>query len=197
MAWSLHRLPVDRRANDALLAIGRALYIGASFEGKCKYLLGIASLDEAAKADPVAGLDDLITRLPPGRLLGPTLKELERIGPVSPGDAAVLSAAREARNYVAHEAGSFNIHRQPGRTIREAVDGRSTYDLDSLRAHLARLQHNVRQLARGDNLVSTWCFDVDEGRKEARPHDLISTYEATVERWVLEPVRGLLVTWPD
>jgi hypothetical protein len=51
----------------------------------------------------------------------------------------------------------------------------------------------AQRLAGGDNLVSTWCFDLAEGSDSTRPYELIEAYETVVERWVLEPVRDLLI----
>jgi hypothetical protein len=193
MSWSLSRFPVDPRAEHALAAVGRALYIAAQFEDKCKYLLRVGGLAEMATGDPVTTLDDLIARLPEDPQLARTLKKLKRVGPVSAADAAILRAAREARNFIAHEAALFDIHQHPSGTLRETGGGRWVYDLSRLRAHLEELTGNVQRLARGDNLVSTWCFDLAEGRDLSRPYDLMEAYEAVVERWVLEPVRDLLV----
>ena len=191
MSWSLSWFPVDPRAEDALAAAGRALYIAAQFEDKCKYLLRLGGL--AKGADPVATLEDLIARLPKDRPLAKTLQALERLGPVSAADAASLSAAREGRNFIAHQGALFDIHQHPSGRLREAIAGSRVYDVGRLRAHLEQLRRNVQRLAQGDNLISNWCFDLGEGRHLSRPHDLIEAYEAMVERWVLEPVRDLLI----
>ena len=61
---------MDPRAEDALAAAGRALYIAAQFEDKCKYLLRLGGLARNATADPVATLDDLIARSSKDYLLG-------------------------------------------------------------------------------------------------------------------------------
>ena len=192
MSWSLHRFPINARAEDGLAAVGRALYMAAHFEDKGKYLLRVAGMAEAADADPVASLEDLIAGAAKDRRLVDTLRRLERRGPVSAADAARLHAARLARNFIAHEGARFSIHERPGGTLREAVAGMRTYDLGRLRIHLEALRTSVQDLSRGDNMVSTWCFDVEEGGKTDRPVELIDSYEASVECWVFNPVWDLL-----
>jgi hypothetical protein len=85
---------------------------------------------EIAAADPVATLDDLIAGLPDDRRLHETLKELGRLGEVSTADAARLSAAREARNFIAHQGALFDIYQRPSGRLREAMAGKRTYDLN-------------------------------------------------------------------
>jgi hypothetical protein len=70
---------------------------------------------------------------------------------VSAADAASLSAAREGRNFIAHQGAIFDIHQHPSGRLLEAIAGSRVYDLGSLRAHLEYLRRNVQRLARGDN----------------------------------------------
>jgi hypothetical protein len=86
----------------------------------------------------------------------------------------------------------FSIHEHPGPSVREAIAGNRTYDLEHLKGHLVALRRNVQEVARGDNIVSTWCFDFAERGKVSRPDVLIKEYEVMVERWVLDPVADLL-----
>jgi hypothetical protein len=44
LSWSLNVLPVDPPSGGCLAAAGRALYIAAQFEDKCKYLLRVSGL---------------------------------------------------------------------------------------------------------------------------------------------------------
>lgn len=172
--------------------MGRALYIAVNFEDKCKYLLQAAGMAEATRDDPVATLDDLLSRAPTSRPLFGTLQALERLVAVSETDAATLSAARAGRNFIAHKGALFSIHEHPGPSVREAIAGNRTYDLEHLKGHLVALRRNVQEVARGDNIVSTWCFDFAERGKVSRPDVLIKEYEVMVERWVLDPVADLL-----
>ncbi|MGI5137327.1 hypothetical protein [Streptomyces sp. CA-106110] len=62
MGWSLNYLkPREPRLLDALfLSAGRALHLANAFESKCQYVLRMANLAEAAQADPVLGLQEMI-----------------------------------------------------------------------------------------------------------------------------------------
>ena len=114
--------------------------------------------------------------------------------PLTPEDLSKLHAAREARNFLAHEAASFDIHNRPSGSIREAVAGKTSYALNDLVAHLERTRDQVRHLARGDNVISRWCFAAAELGKQAPPYDLIDAYEDMVDRWVFAPVSDLLLS---
>jgi hypothetical protein len=192
MSWSLSSFSVNARAEDMLSSIGRAVHIATRFEGKCKFVLRLVNLAEAQNQDRIATFDDLIARVPKDKLLGATLTDLLKTVPVSAEDLARLHAAREARNFLAHEAASFDIHNRPSGSIREAVAGKTSYALDHLVAHLERTRVQVRLLARGDNVISQWCFAAEELGKELPPYDLIDAYEDMVDRWVFAPVRDLL-----
>ena len=66
---------------------------------------------------------------------------------------AVLEKAREARNFIAHE----------GMAVGLMAGLRAIH----LSEHVARLRSAISDLAVGDNLVSTWCFEISE--KEPAP----------------------------
>jgi hypothetical protein len=66
-----------------------------------------------------------------------------------------LQAAREARNYLGHEAASFNIHNLPeGTSLREAVGGKTRFTFDERSEHLGRMRIEVPRLAVGDKVIS-------------------------------------------
>jgi hypothetical protein len=156
------------------------------------FVLRLANLAEAHDQDRAASFDKLIARVPKDKLLGGTLTDLLKTVPVTPEDLVRLRAARDARNFLAHEAASFDIHNHPSGSILEAVAGKTSYALDDLVAHLERTRDQVWLLARGDNVISRWCFAAEELGKQPLPYDLIDVYEDMVDRWVFEPVSDLL-----
>lgn len=195
MSWSLNAWSINPRAEDALSALGRALHIATRFEDKCKYLLRSANLASAyeSSGSPTVDLDDLLAQVPKDlRLLGRTIEGLGKIGPMSAEDAEILKEAKNARNWIAHESASIVIHDLPGPVFREAIEGKTHYDLGALVTRLEETRQQLRLLTRGENLVSRWCFYMEEGGKEPAPSDLIERYASMVEHWVFAPVSDLL-----
>ena len=181
MSWTLHLQPIRNPwADEALLAGGRALYLAQAFEDKCRSLLRFAYLIEALDADPVARLEELVESVPKDRLLKSTLDELARLHPEAQKQTDVLSQAREARNYIAHEGLRFGIH-----------DERAFGLVD----RLGELRRQVQLLANGDNLVSTWSFRLHE-RDQPLPMGLIDSYGSMIDSWVFEPVWDIVEPSP-
>ncbi|MGY2079716.1 hypothetical protein [Modestobacter sp. SYSU DS0657] len=177
MSWTLHLQPIRNPwADAALLVGGRALYVAQAFEDKCRSLLRFGHLVDALQADPVAKLEELIGSVPRDRLLKPTLVELARLFPEVGEHEAVLTRAREARNYIAHEGLRFSIH-----------DERAA----GLKARLPELHQHVEHLATGDNLVSALSFRLHEP-DQLFPDWLVETYESMIESWVFEPLQDFI-----
>jgi hypothetical protein len=177
MAWTLHYQPIrNPRADDALLALGRALYISNAFEDKCRYVLRMINLIEKINGDPVLKLEEAIAQDPKDKMLDPTLQRLGQLLPVAGEQAEVLAAARRARNYIAHEGGLFSIHSESNAHLCERLE---------------QLRRAVRDLAAGDNLMSGWTFGINNPQ-ELAPQMLIAAYDGVVDRWVFEPVWNLL-----
>jgi hypothetical protein len=180
MGWSLGYLkPREPRLLDALfLSAGRALHLANSFESKCQYVLRMAHLAEATQADPVLGLQEMIASLPPDKMLGGTLRDLSNTSLGSrTSDFDLLDGARKARNFIAHEGASIGT-----------VSGARR---DDILAHAVRLRAAVSDLASGDNVVSQWCFHLDEPR-DSLPRMLIDAYPQMVDDWVFSHFGGLL-----
>lgn len=180
MGWSLSYLkPREPRSLDALfLSAGRALHLANAFESKCQYVLRMANLAEAAQADPVLGLQEMINGLPPDKMLGGTLRDLANTSLGSrTSDFDALDGARKARNFIAHEGAS--------------VGSISAVSQGDILEHAARLRAAVADLALGDNVVSQWCFHLDEP-KDSLPRMLIDAYPTMVDGWVFGHFGGLL-----
>ncbi|MFI6658133.1 hypothetical protein ACIBL8_21720 [Streptomyces sp. NPDC050523] len=183
MTWSLGYLPPrEPMLLDALhLSLGRSLYLANAFEMKCRYVLRIINLVAAVGADPVADLQQAIATLPNDKLLGPTLQDLNGHMPSSAETADLLHAAKKARNFIAHEGAGAG------------------YVSDLSREHIiknaSRLRTAVADLARGDNIVSTWCHGIEEPREPAPKH-LIDAYPQMIDAWVFGPFGSLLDSAP-
>lgn len=176
MAWTLHLQPIQNPwADAAMLTGGRAMYVAQAFEEKCRSLLRMGHIVAGIESDPVAKLEDLVACVPDDKMLGATLIDLATVWPDAGEHQAVLSAAREARNYIAHESLRFGIHSR----------------WESLGERMFELRRMVRALADGDNLVSTWWFFIEE-RHQSAPSRLIAEYPTMIDQWVFEPVWDLV-----
>jgi hypothetical protein len=176
MGWSLNIRGTfrDREAVDvALLAAGKALYLANAFESKCQYVLRIAKLASFLEVHGNAGLDDALASLARDKFLHPTLEALKRFPVVRQEEVGILDRARDGRNFIAHEGGALGYAFD---VTRSQVDD-----------HLEKLRVAVVDLARGDNIVSRWVYEIEE--KEPAPFQMVHSYPAMVEGWVFGDVR--------
>lgn len=162
-------------AEDALLSsVGRAVALAQNFEANCRFVVMTVDLAKAFQVRTVTSFDDaepFVERLL-SRMLGCNVKRFGQLGAVSPDQLSTLDAARQARNYIAHEAvGPV--------TVGSRADG--------LARRTERLRREVEALAEGDALVSQWCYVIQE--KEPAPIAWAGEYAAAIAGWVLEPVQ--------
>jgi hypothetical protein len=177
--WDFIFQPVrNPLADEGLLTLGRAVHVSSMFEANCRFVLRIGNLVESIESDPVLGLEHHIAAAPKDGLLHKTLDRLLTLLPKAADQAGVLSAAREARNYIAHEAAVFDLRAESTTRMMERLE---------------ELRPRVRDLASGDNVVSTWMAAIEEP-DEHRPRDLIAAYPDVIDRWVFHPVWELLGT---
>ena len=159
------------------LTCGRALYVAQAFEEKCQTLVRYGEMAGMIEANPDIKLDDLIAQTPADQLLARTLARLATLLPGAQGQAeTVLTPAREARNYIAHECTLFAIH---------------SARVTSLHERMIRLRVEVAKLTAGDNVISTWLYQIAEW-KESTPTFLIASYPTMIDEWVFGPVLPLL-----
>lgn len=159
--------------------LGKITRLGLEFESKCKGIVRVMRLVTAFEANPEQSLDEVIAGIPRDMQLARTINAFPGLTPgVTATEIETLNTAREARNALIHEGGEFPLHGRMG-----ANHSRLTASLEQLRTH-------VRQLAAGDNLVSSWAYSIDE--KEAPPRALMDGYERAVEEWIFESVWDLL-----
>ena len=171
MSWSIGYLPAPDPdlLDDYLLIVGRALYIATGLEIKCDALLRWMKAAEALEgaADPLAALlaHEAAKR---DKLLGQSIPGVTSRWGHTPQHKDVLDKARESRNFVAHRAaGLGTIHSISAETLH-----------DSIRS----LVPHVSELAKGDNLVSTWLYEFEE--TEPAPAVIRAVYEQLVLEWV-------------
>ena len=184
---------------DYLGALGRAMALAQNFERNGKYVLGLHDLWEAFEAKQV----DLNTwrafgtKLM-GRSLGGALRKRESDDMLKTHIAA-LDAAREARNYFAHQAAEPTLYVPPmgGKhklrdLLSEKVDRRKIelerQDMvaEHVRKELPRFEKAVRDLAHGDSIVSEWSYIIQE--KDAHMPIMAERYAHEIAEWVLEPL---------
>jgi hypothetical protein len=172
-----YKPPLDTKLLDAaMLALGRALYLCSSFEGKCRIVLQFMHFEERIKErttsnDPVGALDELFSDLPRTKMLAGTIKDIatraELIG-MTEEEREVLTKAKDGRNFIAHDAKNIGT-------------------LDSVtRQHvaefIAKLRAAVADVAAGDNFISELVYRIEE-RREPIPYAAVN-YVDVIDLWV-------------
>lgn len=176
----LNRQPASHpRADDLLLMLGKTTRLCWEFENKCKEFLRIAQQANIIKDAPDLSLEEIVKALPPEMQLNRTIKKLPHLGVAGINEIGILENAREARNELIHEGGWF-----PLRATYSNNYGWFTQSLKVLRT-------NVRMLAEGENLISSWIHMVVD-RDEHTPQAFIDGYVESVEQWVFASVWDLL-----
>jgi len=168
MGWSLTKLEPKHPdlINFALLAAGKALFLANHFEAKCKFVLRIANLDSYMEGYSTASFTDAIAALAKDKLLGPTISDLKSFPPVSQDDAAALDLAKDARNFIAHGGAYFGSLQVGDQNILK---------------HLEKLRAHVAGLAKGDDIVSRWVYEIEE---KDSPAGLMTGYSTAIDNWV-------------
>lgn len=165
-------------ASPVFEATGRALFAAQEFEHRCRDLLRFLNLVEiydSATDDP---LDSLIARVPKDKLLGQTIVDLKRHRAFNDEDTTeILKAAKDARNFIAHESARFN----PVGRRRDVVE---------------RIEHELRpklrDLAVGDHIVSEVLLAIEDRESAFGISWIRERYPDILESWVLFPMKGLL-----
>lgn len=179
MSWTIG--PGDlqsTRGDHFFLCLGRALYVATLFEHKCRFVLRSISLVTAIRSDPVLGLMDAIEAAPADKQLARTLDSLMVAVPDLAQTREMWVAAREARNYIAHEAAAFDVL-----SAREA-------DLSN---YVTVLRDHVWALVAADNTISAWVHGIEEPY-DSVPHHFILAYPDLVDRWVFDSVWDIVAT---
>lgn len=97
-------LPIDEGTNSACVVLGRALYVACGFEDDCRSLAFVLKVREPQSEEQS---DDeffaAVSKAVLGRLVDLN-KLIARRAKLRENYVAMLHAARDARNYIAHEA---------------------------------------------------------------------------------------------
>jgi hypothetical protein len=148
--------PESDLIDEILLAAGKALYLANEFEVKCKFVLTVAYAEEALKADPVIALQEelmrehLSAKVPRRKRLHGILRDLTTVPPgIREHESLALERARDARNYIAHEAA-------------RAIGGLEGKNVQHMLVALRKLHTEVINLANGDYIVSSWAHQIEE-----------------------------------
>lgn len=151
-----------------LLAVGKALCLANNFEAKCGNYLSIVAFTDALREGKPKDDAIALAKKAHTQHLGRIVKGLKASGDVRDDEAFVLDRARDSRNYIAHEGGNLAelFRAKPDRILRA----------------LAALYPHVLNIARGDNIVSTWAYEVSE--REPAPRALQEEYVEMVTTWV-------------
>jgi hypothetical protein len=173
MGWSLGFFPArEPELMDLfLLSVGKALSLATGFELKCKHIYGSIALKESLENG--IGFDaalELIGTLQDKQTLNTTVNRACNYLGSEPEIVEVLRKARLARNWIAHESASVGC-------ISDA-------DATSILRRYSDLMPQVSDLAKGDNVVSAWCYEISE--KESAPIGIQNKYVELVLAWVFQ-----------
>jgi hypothetical protein len=166
MFWSLNgSRPENQQELEAfLLLVGKALYLASNFEANCRRISSMAELANAFQAGKTWAE---ACAKPEARHLGGAVQYLSKDPEVREADAAVLDAAREGRNVIAHEIAELG----PLDQIRP----------DKLSERKRLLRKSVDAIVAGDNLVCRWLFELDDF---PAPRGIQDLYAARVAAWL-------------
>lgn len=152
-------------------ALGKALTLAQSFEGKCNHYLRVIKVTNAIKKEAARKEIREIATGYNSRAIGRTLGDgIEDAPEVSDADVQVLRDAKDSRNAIAH--GDQHISE-----VHSAWPGK-VYNC------VLWMVPHVQNLARGDNLISAWTYQVTE--LESAPLGIQEKYEQTVLTWVFD-----------
>ncbi|MBU1937676.1 HNH endonuclease [bacterium] len=160
-----------------LFALGRAMAIAQNFEQNCKYITQITDLDKEYARGGIKDIEDM--RAYSERLLkklqgvGVALHRLRSNIKIGSGEDEILRLACNARNYFAHEGAKPCICFGSAKDILEKIP---------------QFEEHVRNLSRGDNLVSGWVYEISE-KEPAQRTSIHDTYVNAIVEWVLTPFR--------
>ena len=157
-------------------ASGRALTLAQHFEANCKDVLMWWHVSKAAEDGKVKSRADLKSFAEElvGLMLAKTIKRLADDHEISDVELDVLVRAKDARNYVAHEC-------------MAATSFASQFDRNPV-GDDGRFRQEIRALAAGDNLISSWSYMFHE--KEMPPMHYMSAYTEKICSWVLAPLQA-------
>lgn len=172
MPWSLNRFePRNIELQGRYFsAVGKALAIANNFEHKVLHVLGVIYLNNAALEDiTFEEMGEHYDRAMDKRLNN-AIQQIATDEQVTPEQVETLHEGRRSRNFLAHEG--------------PAIFNASSVSDEHIYKRTLILESHVRKIARADNLVSAWDYEIQEG--DPVPGGFMSSYEERVIRWVFE-----------
>ena len=167
----------SERDNHYITALGRALVLAQHFEMTCKEIVMWFDIATMASKGTIKTVQDIkeSSEILLERMLASTIKHVGTNHKISDGDIEVLAKAKDARNFIAHQAANpVLMEGIPASAFVKSVE---------------ELRTNAEPLAYGDNLVSSWSYEFHE--QECRPHLISTAYPAETLDWVMEPLKGM------
>ena len=162
--------PTDEVTQAACVLLGRALYIASEFEGDCRSLAFVLKVREPQSEEQS---DDQFFQALSKAVLGRLVdlnKHIARRAKLKQSYAEMLHAARDARNYIAHEATS-DLER-----LIKLPDGFAQWQ--------SILASKLEDVAFGQIIVAVL---LSRNSAEATPtHAGIDSYPKKVASWVFE-----------
>jgi len=169
MSWTVSRKkPSDKYLlNRYFEAVGKALCVANNFEEKCNHILRVHKITDAIReGESDDEVREIATSFEAKRLYR-AIQALDKSDDVSEEKVDLLNSARESRNYIAHE----------GALMGEV----SLLDAEYIFERVQELAPHVEKIAKGDNLVSAWSYEVSE--REPAPRRFRATYVERVVDW--------------
>lgn len=108
--------------------------------------------------------------------LGIALRKIVGEYKINDEDARTLTAAKDARNYIAHESAN-----SCSQSNFEIVFGHDEWTV---------LREHVLALANGHNLLCCWAYEFEE--RQPRPLTLSQAYPQQITDWILRPIEQWL-----
>ncbi len=168
---------LDEFEESYINAVGRALLVAQHFEESCKDFMKrwiISGYLEVGVAKSVSDIRSISEKLT-GLMLGSSIKRLSSDRDITDAEITVLIRAKDARNYIAHEAVT-------------ATAFISRFSRRHRPDNLSLFKDAVSALVEGDNLISSWGYMFHE--QEGYPAEYLVEYPNRLTKWILAPLEA-------
>lgn len=190
---------ITPKQTEYLVALGRAIALAQNFECNCKFVFDSYDLAKELKTNKNAiqlwlTFKKKVNHQPLRNLL----KKYDKVK-FFRTHIPLLEAACQARNYLAHEAaapalyippvmGKYNFIDLTLKTIdrQKIKKDRDEMALIYIRKMLPYFEQAVKDIAAADNLVSIWCYMIEE--KDSQIPSIAQKYVDEIVKWVMEPI---------
>lgn len=170
-------LDFDKATKDELCyiaAVGRALVLAQHFEFICIRILSGFDLEKQIKDGESVDLDYWARHMNEfvEKRLADAIRKYGSVHGISADRVSLLDKAREARNYIAHEAALlwFGVRSESAK----------------MPSKIFALREAAVDIAAAHNIVSGWEYSIEE--KRPPPFTMRTTYEPIAVEWIMEPI---------